>query len=152
MKAVIIPIYFTFLVLAGCSSLTLKPGDFTWPVESVLKVNDKGMIEDRQYYYSLNVKELIFKETQDSVYISNMELRIIRDLKGYYFITASKFKNVYVFEQIEGGLRLVNKIFVTKDGLEKPAFNQWSPYIKLLTAQNSPVLLTKDGIVEGENK
>jgi hypothetical protein len=152
MKAIIILFFFLFLVLAGCSSLTLKPGDFAWPIESVSKVDDKGMIEDKQYYFSLNVKELLYDETQDSVNISNVTLRIIRDMKGYYFLTASKFKNVYVFEQIEGGLKLTKKILVTQDGLENPAFNQRPPYIQLLNGQNPPVSLTKEGILEGENK
>ncbi len=43
MKGTIIPLFLSFLILAGCSSLTLKPGDFAWPVESVLKVDDKGI-------------------------------------------------------------------------------------------------------------
>jgi len=152
MKAIIILFFFSFLVLAGCSSFTLKPGDFAWPIESVSKVDEKGMIEDKQYYFSLNVKELLYNETQDSVNISNVTLRIIRDTKGYYFMTASKFKNVYVFEQIEGGLKLTKKILVTQDGLENPAFNQRPPYIQLLNGQNPPVSLTKEGILKGENK
>jgi hypothetical protein len=152
MKAIIILYSFSFLVLAGCSSLTLRPGDFAWPIESVSKVNEKGMIEDKQYYFSFNVKELLYDETQDSVNISNVTLRIIRDMNGYYFITASKFKNVYVFEQIEGGLKLANKILVTQDGIENPAFNQRSPYIQLLNGQNPPISLTKEGILKGENK
>jgi len=150
MKAIIILYFFLFLFLVGCSSLTLKPGDFAWPIESVSKVDDKGMIEDKQYYFSLNVKELFYDETQDSVNISNVTLRIIRDIDGYYFMTASKFKNVYVFEQIEGGLRLANKIPVTQEGIENPAFNQRPPYIELLNGQNPPVLLTKEGILKGE--
>ena len=152
MKATIILFIFLFLVLAGCSSLTLRPGDFAWPIESVSKVNEKGMIEDKQYYFSLNVKELLYAETQDSINISNVTLRIIRDMNGYYFMTASKFKNVYVFEQIEGGLRIANKIFITQDGIENPAFNQRPPYIQLLNGQNPPVSLTKEGILKGENK
>jgi hypothetical protein len=152
MQAIITLIFFLSLVLAGCSSLTLKPGDFAWPIESVSKVDDKGMIEDKQYYVSLNVKELLYDETQDSVNLSNVTLRIIRDMNGYYFMTASKFKNVYVFEQIEGGLKLTNKILVTQEGLENPAFNQRHPYIQLLNGRNPPLSLSKEGILEGESK
>ncbi len=152
MKAINILFFFSFLVFAGCSSLTLRPGDFAWPIESVSKVDEKGMIEVKQHYFSLNVKELLYDETQDSVNISNVTLRIIRDINGYYFMTASKFKNVYVFEQIEGGLRLTNKILVTQDGIEDPAFNQRPPYIQLLNGENPPVSLTKEGILKGENK
>ncbi len=152
MKAIIILFLFSVLFLAGCSSLTLKPGDFAWPIESVSKVDNKGMIEDKQYNFSLNVKELIYTETKDSVNISDVTLRIIRDMKGYYFMTASRFKNVYVFEQIEGGLKLTKKILVALDGLDNPAFNQRHAYIQLLDGQNPLVSLTKEGILEGENK
>jgi hypothetical protein len=152
MKAIIIPILCSFFFLGGCTSLTLKPGDFAWPVESVSKVDEKGMIEDKQYNISINVKELMYVETQDSVNFSNVTLRIIRDEKGYYFITASKFKNVYVFEQIESGLKLTNRIFVAQNGLENPAFNQRPPYIQLLNGESPPVLLMKEGILEGDMK
>ncbi len=152
MKSAVIPVLFSLIVLSGCSSLTLKPGDFAWPIESALKVNENGMIEDSQYYFSLNVKELLFDETQDSVNVSNVIIRVIRNTEGYYFMTASKFKNIYVFEQVEGGLRLANKILVSLDGIDKPAFNQRPPYIQLLNGQDPPIFLTKDGILEGENK
>jgi hypothetical protein len=145
-------ILFLLFVLAGCSSLTLKPGDFAWPVESVVKVDDSGKIEDKQYYFSLNVKELLYAETQDSVNISNVTLRILRDGRGFYFITASKFKNVYVFQQTDSGLKLASKILVAQNGLENPAMNQRTPYIELLNEKNPPMLLSKEGIWEGEKK
>jgi hypothetical protein len=152
MKGTIIPIFFAIFIVAGCSTLTLKPGEFAWPVESVSKIDDQGFIVDEQYCLSLNVKELLFAETQDSVNIVNVELRIIRDGKGYYFMTAAKFKHVYVFEQIEGGLKLTNKILVAQNGLEDPALNQRPPYIQLLNDQDPPVLLTKEGVLEGAQK
>jgi hypothetical protein len=152
MKGTIIPLFLLFLALNGCSSLVLKPGDFAWPVESALKVNDKGMVQDERYSFSLNVKDLLFAETQDSINISNITLRMIRDMKGYYFITASKFQNVYVFEQTEGGLKLANKILVAQNGLDTPTFNQRQPNIQLMNQKGSPVLLTKEGILEGQKK
>ena len=88
-----IPIILSF-ILTGCSSLTLKPGDFAWPIESVLSIDDQGNVQTRLYSFSFNVKELLFAETQDSVHVSKVSLRMIRDVKGFYFITASKFKNV----------------------------------------------------------
>lgn len=152
MKAAFLLLLFGALVLSGCSTLVLRPGDFAWPIESVLKVNEDGIIEDNQYYFSLNVKDLLFSEVQDSSNVSNTTVRIIRNTEGYYFITAENFKNVYVFEQIEGGLGLINKILIKDEGIEKPAFNQRPPYVQLLNGQNPSILLTKDGIVEGENK
>jgi hypothetical protein len=152
MKAVFLLLLFAALVFSGCSTLALRPGDFAWPIESVQKVNKDGIIEENQYYFSLNVKDLVYSEVQDSVNISNTTIRTIRNSEGYYFITAENFKNVYVFEQIEGGLGLVNKILIKDNGIEKPAFNQRPPYVQLLNGQNPSILLTKDGIVEGENK
>lgn len=152
MKVSIALLFLAFLILAGCSPLTLKPGDFAWPVESVLKVNDKGVVEEQRYNFSLNVKALLFAETQDSVNVSKVVLRMIRDVKGYYFITASKFKNVYVFSQAEGSLKLENKILVSQNGLTDPAFNQRTQSIQLISEKESPVLLIKDGIQEGGKK
>lgn len=138
----------SLLLLISCSSVVLKPADFAWPIESVLKVNDKGMIQDQRHALSVNVRELFFLETGDSVNIT-VPVRVIRDNNGYYYITAPKFKNVYVFEQVEGGLKLVNTIFISSNGLTSPAFNQRSPYIQLLNEKDAPRMLTKDGIVEG---
>jgi hypothetical protein len=151
MKMTFIPIILSF-ILTGCSSLTLKPGDFAWPIESVLSIDDQGNVQTRLYSFSFNVKELLFAETQDSVHVSKVSLRMIRDVKGFYFITASKFKNVYVFEQTEGGLKLNNKILVAPDGLNEPFFNQQVPFIQLVNGQNQALLLTKDGVFEGEKK
>jgi hypothetical protein len=152
MKLNIIALVLSLLVVAGCSQLTLKQGDFAWPVESVLKVDGKGMVQDERYSFSLNVKDLLFEETKDSVNVQNIELRMIRDMKGYFFVTSSKFKNVYVFEQTEGALKFVNKILVSQNGLNSPAFNQRIPYIQLVNEQNPPIMLTKEGIKEGDNK
>jgi hypothetical protein len=41
---------------------------------------------------------------------------------------------------------------VSKNGLVSPAFNQRPPFIELISGQNGSILLTKDGIEEGEKK
>lgn len=135
------------LILAACSSLMLKPADFSWPIESVLKVTDKGFIEEDRYTFSLNVKQLFFAEFKDSTNFSGKEIRIIRDKMGFYFITGKDFKNVYVFESEAGGLDLENKIVISKTaGLTSPAFNQKSPNIELLDEANK-YLLNYKGLV-----
>jgi hypothetical protein len=136
----------------GCSSLILKPGDFAWPVESVLEVDTQGVVQSERYNFSLNVKALLFEETQDSVTFPKVQIRVIRDSKGFYYITSSQFKNVYVFEQSEGGLKLKKKIVVAQNGLSEPAFNQRVPYIQLVNGKNPAILLTEEGIFEGEKK
>ena len=152
MKATFIPIFLSFFILAGCSSLMLKPGDFAWPVEYALKVDSQGNIQSERYSFSLNVKALLFAETKDSVNVSKVTLRIIRNMKGFYFITAAQFQNIYVFEQTEGGLNLKNKILVAQNGLSEPAFNQRVPYIQLVSGQSPAILLTEDGVFAGEKK
>ena len=152
MKAMFVPIGISFFILAGCSSLILKPADFAWPVESVLSVDSQGRVQSERYSFSVDVKALLFAETQDSVNISKINLRIIRDVKGYYFITASQFKNVYIFEQTVGGLKLKNKILVAQNGLTEPALNQRVPYVQLVNGKNPALLLTEEGVFEGEKK
>ena len=152
MKASVALVFLAFVILAGCSPLTLKPADFSWPVESVLKVSEKGIVDEPRYFLSFNVKPLLFAETKDSVNVSKVTLRMIRDVDGYYYITAPKFKNVYVFEQTQGGLKLSNTIVVSEHGLNEPAFNKRHRNIELLSEKAAPILMTKDGIQEGGKK
>jgi hypothetical protein len=132
----------------GCASLTLSPVDYSWPLESVLKPDEKGRVDEQRYNISFNIKPLLFAETNDSTHVGDISVRMIRDENGYYFITASKFKNVYVFKPAEGQMKLDTKILISQTGIESPAFNQRSPYIELLNGKEKPILLTKDGIVQ----
>jgi len=140
------------LLIAGCSTLILTPADFAWPIESVPPVDQKGTIEEARYNFSVNVKGLLFAETQDSINVSKHTLHVIRDIKGYYYITGTKFKNVYVFEHTDGGLKLVSKIFIKERGLDDPAFNQKKSHIQLINGNDKPLMLNKDGILEGGKK
>lgn len=127
---------FSLLVLnivAGCSSLILKPADYSWPVENVLKVDGNGFISEERYTFSINVKQLFFTEYKDSTNYSGKEIRIIRDKPGYYFMTAKDFKNVYVFIPVENGMKLENKIQLSEtENLISPVFNQKNSHIELL--------------------
>ena len=143
--------FFIFLV-SGCAPLALKPADFSWPVESELKVNSNGTVQEDRYSISFDVNPLFYEETKDSTDVSGRTIRLIRDERGYYFVTSVNFKNVYVFSQNDGYLSLQKKISVSKEGLSSPAFNQRAPYIELLNGNNTPIMLTKDGIVEEGKK
>jgi len=136
---------FALLVLIfaaiACSTLTLKPAEYAWPIENALKVDVKGNVIEQRYSFTLNVKPLFFEEFQDSTNYIGKEIRIIRDKAGYYFITAKEFKNVYVFKSIESGMQLENKILISEQrGLTAPAFNQKSPNIELLDNPNKYLL------------
>ena len=151
----IVFVYMLAIVLAGCSSLMLRPADFSWPVEVTLKPDAKGNVQEGRYQVSFNVKALLFEELQDSVTVVKHTLHVLRDHAGYYFITAKGFKNVYVFGQGDGALKLEKKILVSEHGLEAPAMNQKPLFVQLINENKeneAPVLLTKDGLVEGEKK
>ncbi len=136
------------LLAAGCSSLMLKPADFSWPIEDQAKVDSQGMIQENRYSIALNVKPLLYEETKDSVNVNGHTINVIRDARGFYFLTGPQFKNVYVFRQADGGLKLEKEIPVSKDGLLSPAFNQRVSYIELINGSDKPIMLTEDGIQE----
>jgi len=133
-------------IISACSSLTLKPADYSWPIENVLKVDNKGFVEEQRYSFTLKVKALFYEEFKDSTNFSGKEIRLIRDKVGFYYITGKDFKNVYVFESEENGMDLENKILITETGLTSPVFNQKSPNIELLDNSNK-YLLNNEGVV-----
>ena len=150
MKRLIILFLFLILIIAACSVLTLQPANFGWPIESVLPVDDNGKVTDDRYSLEVNTVGLFFEEFRDSLSYKGKEVRMIRDNQGFYFITASNFKNVYVFKADEGALKLEKKIFISEFGLKNPAFNQRDPYIELLDGTNKMNLTYKG--VEGGSK
>lgn len=134
------------IIFVGCSSINLEPTDFAWPIESVLEINENGEVSEPRYSLTTNVKELFIAEKNDSSNFRKESVRIIRDTYGYYFMIASGFKNVYVFKADYGKLSLYNKIEVSDFGLDLPAFNQRSPLIEILEAEEHLYYLTPDGI------
>ncbi len=147
-RIILIPLFISF---AACSSLVLKPVNFAWPIESVLRVDNDGYVKEERYTLSFNAKLLFFEETGDSTAYLDRDVRIIRDTKGYYFVTSRNFKNVYVFEGIDGEMKLDNKIEISmKEGMSNPAFNQRMPYIELVD-NGKKTLLSNEGI-ENEDK
>ncbi len=150
MKSIIIFIVFLIGVFTACSVLTLTPANFAWPIESVLNVNDEGEVSDARYSFWFETKGLYYEEFQDSLAYLDRELRIIRDVQGYYFITGDKFKNVYIFIAQDGALLLSNKILISESGVQNPAFNQRSPHIELINGDKI-LKITHEGI-EGNNK
>lgn len=136
------------VLVAGCMLLVLKPADFAWPIEDELKSDSHGMIHVDRYSLSFSIKPLMYAELKDSINVADRPIRIIRGTRGHYYITAPKFKNVYVFTQGEGGLELKKKIPVSKEGLGAPAFNQRAPFIELINGNEKPIYLNAEGIRE----
>ena len=143
------------LLITGCSTLVLRPVDFSWPIEVALQPDGKGNVRENRYQVSFNVKALLFEELQDSTAVTKHTLHVIRDHAGFYFVTAKGFKNIYVLGHGDGSLVLHKKILVSEKGLDAPALNQRAPYISLINEKRgseAPILLTKDGIAEGGKK
>ena len=130
---------FSFL---GCSSLTLTPANFSWAIESVLPVNQQGIVTDKRYAISFNAKPLFFAEKGDSALYFDEQLHIIKNEKGYYFLTAKAFSAVYVFQETEGALTMTNKILL-KNNLVSPAFNARPPWIELIEGSEKYLLDNK---------
>jgi len=141
-------IYLGVLLLSaawGCSSLKLTQADFAWPVESVLKIDAQGNITDNRFSYSVNVKPLFFEETKDSLSYNSKELRIIRDVKGYYYATSTGFKNIYLFEIKDGAFQMYDKFQINEQGMNNPAMNQRPPYIELIDGDKK-YLVNNEGL------
>lgn len=135
-------------ILAACSSLKLEPAQFSWPIESVLKIDNNGFVKEDRHSINFNTKALFFEETQDSLSYAGKSIRLIRNNEGYYFMTAADFKNVYVFTVAKNAFSLENKIQINETGLVNPAFNQRNSFIELLD-DTKTYKLTSEGIEEG---
>ena len=141
----IIPVILFLTLIGACTMLTLQPANFAWPIESVVPIDENGNVMENRYSTEFNTIAMFYEEFQDSSCYRGKEIRLIRDDKGYYYITCSKFKNVYVFNAEDGKLVLENKIFISEFGIEEPAFNQRSPFIELLDGDKK-INLTNEGI------
>lgn len=119
-------------LLSSCSSLTLTPAEFSWPLESVLKIDNNGFVKEDRNSISYDTKALFLEETEDSLGYAGKTIHLIRNNEGFYFMTAADFKNVYVFTVEENAFSLKNKIQINETGLKNPAFNQRKPFIELL--------------------
>ena len=148
MRQLIISSVILIFITAACSVLTLQPANFSWPIESVLPVDSEGKVIEDRYSLEFNTTGLFYEELQDSLAYTGKEIRMIRDKQGFYFITASKFKNVYIFQSKDGTMTLDKKIFISEFGLDNPAFNQRDPYIELIDGDKK-INLTPKGIEGG---
>ncbi|MBM2840657.1 MAG: hypothetical protein HW412_1185 [Bacteroidetes bacterium] len=141
-------VFLAALTLTSCASLTLQWVDYSWPVESVLKINQHNTVEEGRYAISIQVTNLALEEFQDSTALIGTSIRLIRSEEGYYFVTGPKFKNVYVFTPGASELNLKSKIQLSETGMKAPAMNQRSPYVEVVDGKNWKRFLTSDSIVE----
>ena len=145
MKPIKILSFLLLGLLAACSALSLQPANFAWPIESVLPVDESGQVSDERYSFSFNTKGLFYEELNDSSAYIEKEVRILRDVNGFYFVTVNEFKNVYVFKMNNGAMVLENKIFISEFGVDNPALNQREPFVELIDGDKI-IYLTNSGI------
>lgn len=125
------------LLFTGCKqSMVISKVDYSQSIESVLTPNEEGIVKDVKHGLTFNTKPLQYVETKDTSSVTIEEVRYIRGQKGYYYITAQNFKNVYVMSPDKGQLVLEQKLAVSENGLEKPAFNQRSSYVQLINRKS----------------
>ncbi len=148
MKKVLVSIGFLVsIMLVGCSSLQLQPADFSWAAEEIIEVGSKGMVDAKRYSVAFTVTPLLAKEfATDTMAAKNTnEVRLIRDKAGFYYLTAKKFKNVYVLVQSEGALAVNNTLVISAEKqMDDPKFDQKDSYIELWNGKEK-FQLTKGG-------
>lgn len=135
-------------VFMGCKqTLVISDVNYSQPIESVLETDENGMVNDVRTGLTFNVLPLQYVETQDTSSVTTKEIRMIRGKEGYYYITSSGYKNVYVMAPEKSTLKLKNKILIKEGGISKPAFNQRNPYVLLLNRETGEnYALTEKGI------
>lgn len=127
----------TVLLVAGCATIVLEPADFSWPVETVLMVNANGFISEERHTFDINTKPIFYEEFSDSNSYAGREIRIIRNKEGYYYLTGEGFKNIYMLQCIEGGMKLKKKLTVSDSlALKMPVLNQKLNGIELIDGSN----------------
>jgi hypothetical protein len=115
--------------VAACGpSLVISNVDYAQPIESVISPDADNNVTDERYAISFSVAPILEEENVDSA----DQIRLIRNNKGYYFVTAAGFSNVYVFEPDESELKLKRKIEITENGLGQPALNQRGDHIEVV--------------------
>ncbi|HPN39374.1 MAG TPA: hypothetical protein PL041_13310 [Melioribacteraceae bacterium] len=150
MKIKLLIALITIVTLWGCNTMMLTPVNFAWPIESALTTDDTGTISENRYAITINVNSLFTEEFGLNADVKEKIVHIIRNEKGYYFLTSDSFKNVYIFVASEGSLKLVKKVLIDEKGLNNPAFNQREPNIELIYKNGDAVLLNGEGIVGGK--
>ncbi len=131
-KILIVALILSFAVMGCRHSMVISKVDYSQPIETVLEPDEKGVVNDVQNGMAFNVLPLQYAETGDSTSVTIDRIRMIRGSEGYYYITAEGYKHVYVMEPEKSSLKLKNKIEVSEEGIQNPAFNQRNKYVQLL--------------------
>lgn len=152
-----IPIFLlaSFLLAAtACNKFVVENVNYSQQIESVLIPDENGNVHDVRHGITFNVepfKAQEFGEEDNTTQIQ--EVRLIRNAEGYYFITAEKFKHVYVMQPGKSKLKLKNKIKVSEERLNAPAFNLRDATVQLVKTDTDEILtLNENGLQESKEE
>lgn len=137
------------LILTGtaCKTFVVEDVNYAQRIESVLHPDDEGMVYDIRHGINFSILPFKQQEFEESDSTAVEEVHLIRNNKGFYFITASHFKHVYVMKPGKSSLKQINKIRVSEQGLTSAAFNLRSPFVQLVDMKQKEVLsLNEEGI------
>ncbi|MEX0608314.1 MAG: hypothetical protein WD016_12625 [Balneolaceae bacterium] len=139
------------ILIAGtsCKTFVVQDVNYAYQIESVLTPGEDGMVEDLRHGISFDIQPFLNEEFGEDSEQEIREVRLIRNSKGFYFITANQFNHVYVMEPTEGELKLKRKIEVSEEGLSSPAFNLREALVQLVEMDSNRILsLNENGIQE----
>lgn len=137
------------LTFIGCKqSMMIQQVDYSQSIESVLTPDEDGMVTDAKHGLSFNIKPIQYSETQDTSAVTTSEIRYIRGEKGYYYVTAPNYRNVYVMQPGEGTLELKKKLNISENGIKNPALNQRGNHVQLVNLETKERWIVKPKSVE----
>jgi len=144
-------LFFIFgILLNSCSSFKLEGVKYGWGGEVFINPDENGNIAMPKNSMNFNILPVLKEENLDQK-PKDIKIRIIRDDDGYFYLTAHKFKYVWVFVGDESSLVLENKIEIYEDKpLDDPKFNEQKPHVKLFLKDGKEFILDKKGIVKAE--
>jgi hypothetical protein len=138
---------FTAILFMACGSkMAIERVNYSQSLETVVQPSETGAVDDIKHGLSFNIKPIQYKETRDTSSVTTDKVHLIRNAKGFYFVTAPGYNNVYVMRPETGKLNLHKTIHISDNGIGKPAFNQRDPHIQLINQETDETYrLTEEG-------
>lgn len=140
------------LIGTACNKFVIEGVNYSQEIESVLEPDEAGNVEDIRHGITFNINPLLLEEFGEEEQMSVDEIRLIRNSEGFYFITASNFKHVYVMEPGQSELKLANKILVSDDRLISPAFNLRDGVVQLINTDTDEVYALRSNGIQKINQ
>lgn len=145
---------YLMITVSACNKFVVENVNYSQQIESVLIPDENGDVHDIRHGITFNIEPFKTQEFSEEERIPEIkEVRLIRNAEGYYFITANQFKNVYVMQPGKSELKLKNKIKVSEERLNAPAFNLRDTTVQLVKTDTNEILtLNENGLQESKEE